>query len=289
MRVLYGLVALTFASWAGMATAATCPADLRLAVLVAHAPYILTGAPQVTPDQVAAVKEDYLDMPVRDIAWIKGGPSPAPVVVRSYIADDNVPTKADLDDAAGRPSLMFLVRPESDVQQRFYFAGNDSLQPITPDNVDAARSEIARQATVLAAWQPDTALPHYAEVQQLITQLAAIRTLDKDAYDRQQAVFAKLEALGMDAVPAIIAQMDDRRKLADPAMALVNTSPDAFEPQRLYGPDTIVDALAAVLNQITWDSFNFIYNGGSDRERDEAVAGWRIYASMLRCPGVAKP
>jgi hypothetical protein len=77
--------------------------------------------------------------------------------------------------------------------------------------------------------------------------------------------------------------MDDRRPLRTQAISLVNHAPNAFEATRHYGPDQVVDGLDAVLRQITGQSFGSIENGGSSRERDAAVAGWRIYAADLPC------
>ncbi len=99
----------------------------------------------------------------------------------------------------------------------------------------------------------------------------------------QQALFDRVIALGDSAVPAIVAQMDDRRRLLDQQITLKNTAGDAFEPQRFYGPEQVVDALDAILNQITGESFGSIENGGSNRERTSAVAGWRVYAATRRC------
>ena len=67
----------------------------------------------------------------------------------------------------------------------------------------------------------------------------------------EQKAFSDLEALGCPAVPAIIRRMDDRRVLPDPRISLRNKSPQAFEAVRHYGPVQVVDALAAILNQLT--------------------------------------
>jgi hypothetical protein len=56
-----------------------------------------------------------------------------------------------------------------------------------------------------------------------------------------------------------------------------NKSPQAFEGLRHYGPEKVVDALAAILNQITGQDFGFIYNGTTDAERDKTVRGWRDF------------
>ncbi len=91
----------------------------------------------------------------------------------------------------------------------------------------------------------------------------------------EQKAFADLEALGCPAGPAIIRQMDDRRKLPEQRISLRNKSPQAFEGMRHYGPEEVVDALAAILNQVTGQNFGFIYNGAADAERSATVRGWR--------------
>ena len=59
--------------------------------------------------------------------------------------------------------------------------------------------------------------------------------------------------------------------------SLKNKSPEAFEGLRHYGPQKVVDALAAILNQITGQNFGFIYNGATDAERTKTVRGWRDF------------
>jgi hypothetical protein len=93
----------------------------------------------------------------------------------------------------------------------------------------------------------------------------------------EQQAFADLEALGCPAVPAIIERMDDMRSLPDRQISLKNKSPEAFEGMRFYGPQKVVDALAAILNQITGKDFGFIYNGATDAERTKTVHGWRDF------------
>jgi len=107
------------------------------------------------------------------------------------------------------------------------------------------------------------------QVAALIEQMVSKRT--------EHQAFTKLEALGCAAVPAIIIRMDDRRNLPDQRMSLQNKSPDAFEGLRHYGPQKVVDAVAAILNQLTGQDFGFIYNGGTDDERAKAVKGWRNF------------
>lgn len=100
------------------------------------------------------------------------------------------------------------------------------------------------------------------------------RMLDKST---EQQAFHDLEALGCAGVPAMIGQMDDRRTLPDPNITLNNNSPEAFEGTRSYEPKVVVDALAAILSQITGQDFGFIYNGASEPQRKKAIQGWRGY------------
>ena len=91
----------------------------------------------------------------------------------------------------------------------------------------------------------------------------------------EQQAFRDLEALGCAGVPAIIGQMDDRRTLPDPNISLSNNYPEAFDESRSYQPKVVVDALAAILSQITGQDFGFIYNGASEPQRKKAIQGWR--------------
>lgn len=95
--------------------------------------------------------------------------------------------------------------------------------------------------------------------------------------ETEAEAFADLEALGCAAVPSTIQRMDDRRSLPDPSIELVNKSPKAFEGIRYYGPTQVVDALAAILNQVTGKHFGFIYNGATDEERTKTIQGWRKF------------
>ena len=95
----------------------------------------------------------------------------------------------------------------------------------------------------------------------------------------EHKAFANLEALGCPAVPAIIQQMDDRRALPDKHISLTNKSPQAWEGMRHYGVEKVVDALDAILNQLTGQSFGYIDTDKDEAtqnaERAKVVRGWR--------------
>jgi len=265
----------------------------NLSELIAVSHLIVVATPQVPVEALtraaASSSPGYVNIPLTAVHVLKGDPPAGDLVLKVYPRDGPyAPPMAALIAASNAPQLFFLVQVD-DSPGGLYFPGHtaQALQASTPAATDVVRGEVERQRRVLATWRPDPALPHYAEVERLIEQLASFhRTGERGTpseREAQQEIFRRLQELGRSAVPAIIAHMDDRRPLAFPQMHLANYTPDAFEAQRHYGPKLIVDALEAILNQMTGRSFGAIYNGGSERERRVAVDGWRIYAANLRC------
>ncbi len=99
-------------------------------------------------------------------------------------------------------------------------------------------------------------------------------------HGKHTQIYRELERLGMPAVPYIIKYMDDRRSLPYRYIALSNAgAKNSFEAIRQYTPEKVVDALAAILNQITGERFGTIYNGATENERDRSVAGWRAWCA----------
>jgi hypothetical protein len=103
------------------------------------------------------------------------------------------------------------------------------------------------------------------------------RAIKATSQEQQQAAFDEIVALGCPAVPEIVAAMDDSRPLPVAYIRLKNDDPQAFEAFRQYGPRSMSDALAAILNHLTWQDFGFIYNGATEQERTRAIAGWRAF------------
>ncbi|NBW10650.1 MAG: hypothetical protein EBR82_21755 [Caulobacteraceae bacterium] len=259
--------------------ASMCPADPALGRLVAASDLVVIGRLPAPSQGRPTALRDYVDLPVEGIDTLKGAAAGS-LAVRVFSGDrPYMPSNAALAETAGTPVLMFLTRVD-EAPAGYYFAGYtpSALRAASPAEVAGTAAEIARQDTVIGQWRRDETLPHYTEVKALVDRLGSVRGA------QQQAVFDRIEALGEEAVPAIVALMDDRRRLADQRMTLVNHATDAFEGMRHYGPEEVVDALAAILNQITGQSFGAIMNGGSEAERTGAVAGWRVYAADLACP-----
>ncbi|MFA4951646.1 hypothetical protein [Brevundimonas sp.] len=128
----------------------------------------------------------------------------------------------------------------------------------------------------LPSFAQSDAAPLRSDVRRIVNQIASLPR-GRASAERQQGLFDELIAIGSEGVPTLIALMDDRRQLPWSAISLKNRSPDAFEGIRHYGPELMVDALAAVLNQITGEHFGFIYNGASNADRAASVAAWREY------------
>jgi hypothetical protein len=111
--------------------------------------------------------------------------------------------------------------------------------------------------------------PRSSQVNALIAE-----TLNKET---EQQAFRSLEALGNDGVPYIVGHLDDLRPLPEARISLFNKSPKAFEGIRHYGPKTVHDALSAILNQITRQHFEFVYNGATNEVRAKNTAQWRAW------------
>ncbi len=267
---------------AAFSTDASCPPDLHLAKLVAGSDFILTGRMQIDRQQFIAEagkpSPNWIEIPAKIDHLMKGENLTEPLIRFDPKHRPYKPSNDAVLGLSGLPTIMFLTQVDEG-PRGLYFAGYtpDALRPATEQSIGEIKAEILRQVDILRLWRADTTLPHFEEVRALIAHLGHVSGAE------QQRVFDQLEALGYPAVPAIIAQMDNRQPLLTHSISLVNHAKNAFEGMRHYGPDQVVDALDAILNQITGESFGSIQNGGSDREREASVAGWRVYAATLRC------
>jgi hypothetical protein len=93
----------------------------------------------------------------------------------------------------------------------------------------------------------------------------------------ENLAFAELEALSAEGVPYIVAHLGDARPLPVQQISLVNHPANAFEGLRHYGPKTVHDALAAILNQITGQSFEFVSNGSTPEQRATNKQQWQAW------------
>ncbi|WP_213436889.1 MULTISPECIES: hypothetical protein [Lysobacteraceae] len=94
---------------------------------------------------------------------------------------------------------------------------------------------------------------------------------------KQRLALQELERAGRVAIPYLVAHLDDTKRLAEESITLSNQSPEAFEGLRHYSPRTVHDALSALLNQMTGQSFVFVYNGATDADRERNLVAWRTW------------
>jgi hypothetical protein len=120
------------------------------------------------------------------------------------------------------------------------------------------------------------------------------RAVTAKSAEEQQSAFDALLQLGCPAVPALAQYLSDARHLSFHSLRLRNEARDAFEAYRLYGPETVGDAIAAILNAVTGQHFGFVYNGSTESERAECARRWRAFIastprSELCGPAAPKP
>ena len=247
--------------------------------LCARADIIVVGTlslPRDDKEQIAT-KNGRAEIALRPERVVKGNP-PAATTVRYFLGDEPYEVHKEMLLALdGKPAVIFLILgTDGSNQPVLYFEQSTAaVEAAEPSHIAQVDAEIARQNDVLAHWRPNPGLRDFEAAKVLIDKTTAA--------DGATEAFKGLEALGQSGVSAMIAQMDDRRELGVHQMELEN--PKGFwESFRHYGPEDVVDALDAILNQITGENFGDIENGGSDAERDHTVAGWRIYDDVALQP-----
>ncbi len=209
--------------------------------------------------------------------------------------DSGSPTTQELRSSKGLERVVFLqlldmARYDTDqwktITRKEWYLVNYDVGPATleasTEVIENVKGIVARNEQSLHERFPQTDPKVDAQVQALIADMV------KDP-ERERSAFSQLEALGIPAVLSTIRYMDDRRRLAEPVISLENKARNAFEARRFYGPKLVVDALAAILNQVTGMRFGDLDNGGSDAMRDHAVRGWRLYAHVVGQALVATP
>lgn len=264
-----------------VAVAQLCAARLpteQLWPLVANSTIVASGVLTVPTKeiraQLASKKYAYVELSFRVETLIKGAvPSPELKIrwftkPRSY-----APGPDDVMAINGKPILVCLIAVDDPAAKGLYFAGDTprALAKFDPELLGQLRDETEAQRRLLRDFSrtfPIRDQPLFEEVRSIVATMTRAET-ETDAFNR-------LLHLGAAAVPAIVTQMDDRRPLPIQELVLEN-GPDAWEATRHYGPQQVVDALAAILNQLTGQIFGNIHNGGSDAERQATIDGWRIY------------
>lgn len=245
-------------------------------ISITQTPYILAGTFQVDTNKIKKIKKekgDYIEIDFAVDTILKGDVPSKEIIINKYICKqrDKAPycNDSNLFLFNSKKSVIFLTLGPSG---GYYFPNRlpNSIFP-EADKVKI-KEEIAKQNEIIANKAHENICPtvqHSSEVRSLIEDMLIT--------SKATAAYAKLEKMGIQAVPATICLMDDRRELAVKGISLENKSPKAWEAMRHYSPKVVVDVLEAILNQITGQSFGFIENGGTEEERANTVRGWRTY------------
>ena len=249
--------------------------------VVANSHLIIKGILHVNVDEIKRIlksKPMYYKLSLEVEYILKGEYADRIILINKYIrVDEYEPTVEYIINLNGCDVIAFLTKIDDKYSEGYYFSlsTNESLQEATETNIRDTCEEILKQDDILekGLWIYDTLANTYDDiVKDLIEHMLDVNEAEES--------YRMLEELGQNAVPSIIRFMDDRRVLPMQNITLENP-PDFWEAVRFYSPDLVVDVLAAILNQITGESFGFINSGGSERERREAVKGWRIYLWYL--------
>ena len=238
-------------------------------ISIAKSPYILTGTLQVDTNEIKKImrtKSAYIEIDFAIDTVLKGDIPSKEIIINKYIY-----SKKEKRQNRNDSNLFLFNGKKSIVSLALGYSGGYYLSSIFPVT-DEVKNELAKQNEIIAS-------KAYTKICPTIQYSSKVKSLIDDMLveSKATAAYAKLEELGIQAVPAIICQMDDQRELAVKHITLKNKSPNAWEATRHYSPELVVDVLEAILNQITGKSFGSIHNGGTEDERANTVNGWRIY------------
>lgn len=238
-------------------------------ISIAQSPYILTGTLQVDTNDIKKImrtKSAYIEIDFAIDTVLKGDIPSKEIIINKYIY-----SKKEKRHNRNDSNLFLFNGKKSIVSLALGYSGGYYLSSIFPVT-DEVKNELAKQNEIIAS-------KAYTKICPTIQYSSKVKSLIDDMLveSKATAAYAKLEELGIQAVPAIICQMDDQRELAVKHITLKNKSLTAWEATRHYSPELVVDVLEAILNQITGKSFGSIHNGGTEDERANTVNGWRIY------------
>ncbi len=244
--------------------------------LIAQSDLVAKGRMVSNGRKLKAKLNEYLTFQVELIEKIldRSRDCPLTINLKYFVKLDE---KLNLSKIFEMDLLLFLIDLREDKYNQAFFLTGHPPQFITstPKLVEEVKKEVLIQTEAITRFGTDAEAfnkySHRTEVGRLVEEML-------DPSKATQA-YARLEELGAKAVPAMITHMGDRRELAVKHLQLENKSKDAWEAYRHYGPQVVVDALAAILNQITGESFGNIHNGGTEAERTKEHHGWLVWLS----------
>jgi len=217
----------------------------------------------------------FLAMPVTVQQKLKGRNIPEEITLRYYTDTEQYGgvSREGLIALSGQEVVLFLLS-----SSKGYYLAAYSPKTIQPANADLTRriqSEMALQESQIEAF--DRAVngavqPLDAEVRDLVEHMVSPHIDPPTAF----GIYETLVEMGKEAVPAIIKNMNDRRRLTIRKISFKVKDPD-WEGIIHYGPEVVTDVLSVILTRITGVNLTQIYNGGSEPDRVNAVKLWKVY------------
>lgn len=258
--------------------------------MVASSHLILTGTMSVPVETLRAEqnseKGTYVHIPIAVEERLKGDYTDQTINVQ-YFTKSHINKGMSPDDLIalnGKQVLLFLIliRGDDPLIKEYYFSGmtNKSCLECTPELIGEVHKEIQRQDTILKDYPHWMARENSSMKRTVKKQIAKVLKNPAQGSD----VTNQLIALGLEALPSLVRQMEDFRPLQIKDLMLPNRSSNAFEAFAHYKPKAVVDLVSTIATAITGKGFGHLYNGGSDRERWAAINAWRIYLYEMQHP-----
>lgn len=255
---------------------------------IAHATHIVEGVFNVDTNKINKIKNtesDYVDVEFNVKSVLKGELSQSSLSLKEFICNkkEREPycDESKLTSFNGKKVIAFIHKrsyqlyKENKEITEFYFSGR-SFKSIFPDTAEIKsriRNEIERQKLIVnnKLFMADCPCDsNYSKVKKFIEGMLSESTAEQ--------AYAGLEKMGDAAVPSMICLMDDKRELTVNRITLKNNRPNAWEANRHYSIYVVQDALDAILNQLTAQSFGLgDYKNASNEIRTNAVNGWSVY------------
>jgi hypothetical protein len=262
--------------------------DEHLWRLVASSDYVVQGFLNLRTDvkgRPVATQNEFDNVRLSRTTFLKGKPTASTESVTNqpqdatihflmeYSSQQRLETMARLNRSRVVVFLVSTGHPKA-----LYLSGSryDGIVSSSPSLESKLAAEIAEQARLINQF-PSSTFTKPDEYDQIVRDLIS-NCLKKET---ERKAFEHLEALGSKAVPSMIRQMDDHRALPIKNISLRNNFPQAFEAMRHYGVSDVFQALAAILNQITWESFGHpesdLFEGTDPLADKRILDGWRLY------------
>jgi len=218
---------------------------------------------------------DFLLIPLKITEIYKGQIDKAPITLKYQAKGrSDAPEPDYVLSLDKKEAIFFLEYNDWPSWKGIYFTShepNSALVEFNRRSEATIKSEIKTQAGLISDLKLQNSEPrlHSDEVKELIREMFNSNSAAR--------AYSQLAALGKDAAPAIISQMNDFRELPLQEFTLT------LQPgvHATYKPKVVADVLAAILDQTTGECFGRIYNGGSERERQAAIWGWSLWLAKM--------